>query len=113
VRIERLGEALSIVDRAWPAASFSSPAPDTGWTTSPLRCRRYRLRRAQCWSGAAAAIVSLAARQADIVSVMPRMRTASRSGPTDLAEATADGFRRKIQLVQDAAGSGSSGLSSR
>lgn len=105
VRIERLGEALSIIDRVWSGASFSFTGThyrldDVPASLPPLQVPRPPV----LVGGGGPRILSLAARQADIVSVMPRMRTGSPGGPIDLAEATADGFRRKVELVRDAAG---------
>jgi len=105
VRIERLGESLSIIDRVWSGAGFSFTGnhyhlDDVPASLPPLQAPRPPV----LVGGGGPRILSLAARRADIVSIMPRMRPGSPDGPIDPAEATADGFRRKIQLVRDAAG---------
>jgi probable F420-dependent oxidoreductase len=105
VRIERLGEALSLIDQVWSGASFSFTGTHYRLDNVPASLPPLQAPRPPVLvGGGGPQILRLAARQADIVSVMPRMRTGSPGGPIDLAEATADGLRRKIDLVRDAAG---------
>lgn len=105
VRIERLGESLSVIDRVWSGSSFSFTGTHYHLDNVPASPPPLQTPRPPVLVGGGGPhILSLAARRADIVSVMPRMQTRSQGGPIDLAEATADGFGRKIQLVRDAAG---------
>jgi probable F420-dependent oxidoreductase len=106
VRIDRLSESLSIIERVWSGTSFSFAGAHYRLDNVPASLPPFQTPRPPVLvGGGGTRILSLAARRADIVSVMPRMRAGSPDGPIDLGETNELGLRRKIQLIRDEAGS--------
>ena len=102
-RVERLGEALTIIKRLLreEAVTFSGPHYQLEGLTAGFRTIQ-QPHPPLLIGGGGRQLLALAAREADAISVMPRSR-ADGSGidPTDGSEAA---FARKIEWIKEAAG---------
>ena len=104
VRIERLAEGLAIMKALWTdgKASFSGAhyqIADAVGDPRPYTRPHPRI----CIGGGGQRVLSLAAREADIVGFNATL-TAGYVGPEAAATATADQFDQRVKWVRDAAG---------
>jgi probable F420-dependent oxidoreductase len=102
-RVERMAEALHVVKALFSATAFTHEGRFyqlTGLTGSakPKQAPHPPV----LIGGGGRRLLTLAAQEADIISIMPRSRRDG-SGLED-ADASADAFRRKIAWIRDAAG---------
>jgi probable F420-dependent oxidoreductase len=102
-RVERLAEAIAIIKRLWT----QTPVTFSG--------RHYRLRDLTgsfkpvqqphppiVIGGGGPKLLALAAREADIISIMPRSK--ADGGGLEDSDATAEAFDQKVAVITDAAG---------
>jgi probable F420-dependent oxidoreductase len=105
VRIDRLSESLEIMNALWATgtATFSGTHYEVqGAVGAPRPFRRPR--PTVVIGGGSRRVLSLAARQADIVGFVPSL-AAGRISAEVAQEATAEKFAERVQWVREAAGS--------
>ncbi|MEV5748970.1 TIGR03621 family F420-dependent LLM class oxidoreductase [Actinoallomurus sp. NPDC052308] len=103
-RISRLAEAIQVLKGLWRGGPYSFTGEH--YTLSGLEQRPLPVQRPHpplVLGGGGPRMLRLAAREADVVNLTLRVR-ADGSGP-DTADGGPDAFRRKIEIVREAAGS--------
>ncbi|MQY09554.1 TIGR03621 family F420-dependent LLM class oxidoreductase [Actinomadura macrotermitis] len=103
VRVDRLAEAIAVLKGLWRGGPFSFTGEHyriDGLEQEPLPVQRPGPRL--MLGGGGPRMLRLAAREADIVNLTLRVR-ADGTGP-DTADGGPDAFRRKIEILREAAG---------
>ena len=104
-RVERLGEALRVIKRIWTEDTATYGGDHYRVTELPGLPRPIQKPHPPIMiGGGAKALLSLAAREADIISLAPSFAGGPAPGVPDLSSLTVDGVTRQLGWIKDAAG---------